>query len=683
MSAEKAQREIHPHDNYRLERLMALITVLLFVLTFSAWAQPLPEQKLPADQTVGLDEIGEGSLLLNGGRPGRFIAAPMVKTDVDIAVTGPFARVRVAQRFRNPAVVCVDATYVFPLPENAAVDRLVVTYGDRKIEGVIREKAEAAAIYEQARSEGRRASLLDQSRPNVFKTSVANLLPQEEIVVELEYQQLVRFERDEYSLRFPTVVAHRYAPDQQTGKVASEEPTASAPVEGTGELNPVTIRVSIEAGVGLREIASKHHQIVATQLSPTRHTVALVEQSIPSDRDFELTWKPQLGAQAQATAFIEEVGGEHFAVITFLPPSSADSFARAPREAIFVIDTSGSMEGVSMEQAREALLFALDRLRPGDTFNVIEFDSGFTTLFNESRPATRDHIEEAKKFVSGLKSDGGTEMLAALEAALASDRANATVVRQVIFVTDGQVSNESQLFATISQKLGASRLFTVGIGSAPNSHFMSGAARFGRGTYTYIGEVSEVRQRMTELFDKLDSPALSDIELDFDTTADVAGIRDLYVGEPLVVTAKLEGRPSTLTLKGSTGSTAWTKTIDLTAAVSAPGVAKIWSREKIASIHDRAFLGETEENIRAAVLPIALKHGLVSKFTSFVAVDHSSPALSAGRCEALTVPVNAPFGGAQPLLDGSLPQTATPAGLYLILGAVLTALAVFLRASLS
>jgi Ca-activated chloride channel family protein len=333
------------------------------------------------------------------------------------------------------------------------------------------------------------------------------------------------------------------------------------------------------------------------------------------------------------------------------------------------------MEGASMQQAKAALLLALDDLKSGDKFNIIDFDSSARPLFNDSKFVDTQSIAEAKSFVEKINADGGTEMLSALQLAMPEHPTTpAGTVRQVIFMTDGQVSNEQELFSFIHARLGESRLFTVGIGAAPNSHFMRNAARFGRGTFTYIGDVQQVQERMSELFAKLDAPVMTSINVhSSDSIAESwpERIPDLYRGEPLVVAMRVHDANAKITLHGSLGNEKWSKELTLLAAGSNDGIARLWGREKIESLMDHLTDGSDPKNVEAAVIEVALQHHLVSPYTSLVAIDQAPQGLNAS-CKAEPLPT-----GNSPDHDdpGTLPQTATPAGLLLMIGGAIAGLA--------
>ncbi len=655
------------------------------------------------------EDAHAGLLLLKTASPGLYLPAPVLDTDVSIRVTGMVARTTVSQRFRNAAGSCVEGIYVFPLPEGSAVDAMRLVIGDRIIEGQVKEREEAKKVYEQAKSEGRKASLVEQERPNIFTTSVASIGPDEEVQVVLEYQEALRFDQGAFRLRFPMVVAPRYNPaptpagvDEQEQSfvraAASSSATASSGVPdaqrirppvanpAAGFTNPVHVKVSLDPGFPLRRVGSGSHAL-RTEAGQGNHTlVTLADRTVAADRDFELAWEPDLGQEPKAAVFTQTLGGELYALLMVIPPDAAAPETRLPRETVFVIDTSGSMHGKSIDGARQALALALSRLAPEDRFNVIEFNSVTRRLFPESRRALPEAVEQARRWVGRLQAQGGTEMLPALAAALetSGEESSSASVRQVLFMTDGAVGNEEELFAFIEKHLGKSRLFTVGLGSAPNSHFMTRAAMFGRGTFTYVASAAEVQPKMTALFRKLEAPVLTNLEVRWDDAAAEAWpskVPDLYAGEPLVVAVRLSSSSPAVTVSGDRGGRPWSHRLALTASREDSGVARLWARFKIAALMDSSTAGAEAEQVRRQVIEVALAHHLVSSYTSLVAVDVTPGAARGAACEARPLPIQLPDGWRAEHVFGEMPSTATPGRVLLLLGFALLSLSAAVRAA--
>ena len=649
-----------------------VLALATFIVAAQAGAAPVPR-----------DDGSRAGLLLRDTPDAAPLPAPLLATDVSISVSGIVARVEVRQRFHNPTAAWQEGVYVFPLPENAAVDHLEMQVGERRIEGQLRERTAARAAYLQAKAEGRKASLLDQERPNVFTASVAHIGPGEDVDITIEYQQTLRLDAGSFRLRFPLVVAPRYIPgdaiaaaadgggwahatDQVPDAARITPPVAPPPA---GRINPVTLAVDLDPGFALAKLDSPTHAIVVDEAADGRHRVTLAGAAVAASRDFELAWTPAVGATPGAALFLEARDGGGYALAMIAPPEFDAHPPRAPREVVFVIDTSGSMEGTSIVQARAALAAALDRLQPTDRFNVIEFNSSARALFAAPRPADAAALDRARAFVAALRARGGTEMRAALELALPPERAPG-FVRQVVFLTDGAVGNEAALFTLIRERLADRRLFTVGLGPAPNSHFMAKAAQFGRGSHTMIGDVREVAQKMGALLVKLESPVLTDIAIAWPGRAEAypASVPDLYVGEPIVVSAALDSLDGEVVVTGTLDGKRWQARLPLAADASAPGIGALWARAKIDALQDRLHDGHAEEGVRAAIVEVALAHHLVSKYTSLVAVD-VTPTLPEGATTASSaMPVNLPDGMSFDAIFGGGPQTATPATIELLVG---------------
>ncbi len=657
-------------------------TAMLFVLFLArnANAGEVPLQKI---ERVG--DAKEGRLVFKS--KDGMLAAPILKTNVHMRITGMIARVKVEQHFKNPTKEWIEGVYVFPLPEESAVDHLDMKVGDRVIEGQIKEKEEAKKTYEAAKQEGKKATLLEQERTNIFTTNVANIGPQEEITVAIEYQETLRYDQGQFRIRFPMVVAPRYIPGTPvandfvgTGFVPNTDQVPDAgritpPVlhPSKGQINPVTIKVELDAGFPLAKLESPYHKTNMKQ-DGHRYAINLANGETPANRDFELVWKPEVGNAPQAAVFTETKNNKTYALVMVMPPSEA-SEAKAkplPREVIFVIDTSGSMEGMSIEQARESLALALGRLTPQDRFNVIQFNSYTSKLYPNAVPVNTRTLQEAQEYARGLRATGGTEIAGALDAALTGSD-NPSVIRQVVFMTDGSVGNEDELFAIIRKKLGDSRLFTIGIGSAPNSYFMTKAAEFGHGTFTYIGKVEEVNEKMSGLFRKLENPVLTNINVDLPGA--IQGemwpkqLPDLYTGEPVMLSAALNDIGSDAIITGSNGAAKWQTKLSLATNKTESGVSVLWARKKIGSLMDTAH--NNPDEAKKAIIITALDHHLVSKYTSLVAVDVTPSRPGDAALKTSAVPTNLPEGWNHEAVFGQLPKTATTAELNMLIGLAL------------
>ena len=671
--------------------------LIVFVSLIFALAAPAARAEVGGDARGPVGRVTEGTLFWRSAEQSTPVPAPTLETEVNIVVTGIVARASVRQSFTNPSQAWAEGIYVFPLPEDAAVDRLRMKIGDRLVEGVIQERAAAKAQYEQAKQEGRRAGLVEQERPNIFTTSVANIAPGAAISIEIEYQQTVRYDSGQYRLRFPMVVGPRYIPGApiagpSSGKGWSPDTdqvrdasriTPAVEHPSRGPLNPVSLTVSLDPGVPLARLTASYHAVQTTPLADGRFRVELARGPVPADRDLELVWQPSTEAAPIATLFTERKGTDAFAILMVTPPASgAPDAPRLPREVIFVLDNSGSMHGASIEQAKAALKLALDRLQPGDTFNVIRFNHTTDAVFSTAQAATAANLATATRYVGRIKADGGSEMLPAMRQALDGGE-HPGRLRQVIFLTDGAVGNEAELFAAIHDRLGDSRLFTIGIGSAPNSHFMREAARLGRGTFTYIGSINEVREKMVALFAKLESPALTDVEIEPVASAEIVPERipDVYLGEPITVALRAPALPTQVVLRGRLGVQVWERALELHPAGEGAGLSSHWASAKIATLLDRRRTGTAEDEIRRSVLDLALTFHLVSPYTSLVAVDVTPVRPGDQSLESHALETNLPDGWDYTAVFG-LGQGATDAPVHLIIGLFACLLAALAAAAL-
>ena len=600
--------------------------------------------------------------------------APKVSTEVAIEVKGIVARTRVTQVFHNPGAEFVEGVYVFPLPEKAAVDRLWMKIGERLVEGRIQEKAEARLTFEKAKREGRKAALVEQQRPNLFTNRVAHIGPGDRIEIKIEYQQALAYDGGRFSLRFPLAVTPRYdpMPDEPKAAEAALVPAVYATRTG-GLVNPVDIVVVIDAGVPLGHVVSSYHDTVIEKAGAQKVAVLLAKEQEEADRDFELTWSVAPADAPRAALFTHRTADTDYALVMVVPPQAGGeevAAQRLPRETILVVDTSGSMQGASIEQARRALEHALGTLTPRDRFNLIEFNSTARALWPAALDASPRNLEIAREWVRRLKADGGTEMMSALTLALDGTETPG-YLRQVVFITDGAVGNEDALFRMISGRLGSSRLFTVGIGSAPNSHFMTRAAQFGRGTFTHIGDLREVNEKMARLFEKIEAPVLRDVAIRWADGTPVetfpARVPDLYLGEPVIVAAAASAPLKPIVVSGLRGNQPWSVALTPSPDGDASGVGALWARWKIASLMDEITRGAEIEKIRPQVVKVALEHHLVSAYTSLVAVD-VTPTAPGGETRSAMVRSSAPAGM-------ELPQTDTAATLQLLLGMLALAFA--------
>lgn len=713
--------------------ILPLISAALISASLSpaVWAADTPLQTSPlsaqAKNDIGMNDIRDGSLLFKTDRLGRYIKAPMVSTDVKMKIAGPVIRTTLSQTFENNSDDWVEGVYVFPLPEKAAVDRLRIVVGGRLIEGQVKEKKHAKQIYETAKAQGKKASLVEQLRPNMFSASVANIGPHESVAIQIEYQDKSEIKHGVASLTFPMTVAPRFSPPSEVIKLATADgrtmPVVLDPVldrhlisppfmppqnEPTAYLRlPVSINIELDAGFELANIESPYHEISVKQIDGDSAHITLREGEVPANRDFQLKWRAQASTEPQRAVFKETIGETSYLMTMMSPPlpETPILLKSHAREMLFIIDTSGSMGGTSITQARRALKLGLNQLGPEDSFNVTRFSSGYSKFSNEPVLATQDNIRKALRYVDRLSAGGGTMMKPALRDSF-DTKSDDERLRQIVFITDGAIGNETELFALIQDKLGDARMFPVGIGSAPNRFFMSRAAKFGRGTMVMIGKIDEVETRMGELFAALENPVLTNLQLSLKDSGEAYPSRlpDLYDGEPVISIVKLASHelPSSLVISGDYADSPYKGRLDISQASPAKGLSVLWAREKIADLEEQRFERQGAAKIDAEILKTALEYHLVSRLTSLVAVDVTPSRDLSKPLKTLNVPTQLPEGwdfaklasnsstqqhmrpanhqaAAAPKRSAPMPSTASPHILMVLLGLLLILFGVISR----
>jgi len=616
----------------------------------------------------------------NGAPAGPAI---ILKSDANMTLTGLINHVVVTQTYQNENPFAVNARYVFPLPDESAVHAMTMRIGERVIKGQIDKKVEAEKKYEEAKKAGKQAALVRQQRANMFITNVANIGPGEQVIIELEYQEIIDYSSGTFAIRFPTTITPRYHAISGEVEVSTQNQAHVNPLP-TGWLSPVysiqnitqnstqtdnvpssqfSLNIDIDVGLELVDINSKFHNVDVQNTAFGQYKIALNETNAVN-RDFVLEFKPLQKEQAQAAFFTQQFeNGDRYGLAMLMPPG--DHFTqtqRLPREMVFVVDTSGSMHGQSMEQAKKALFYALSLLDSDDSFNIIGFDNIVTPMSDEPLIASDFNLRRAERFIYSLEADGGTEIQGALNAVLDGSEFDG-FVRQVVFLTDGSVSNEDALFKNIQSKLGDSRLYTVGIGSAPNSFFMRRAADIGKGSFTFIGSTSEVQPKMQQLFDKLTHPAITNLALSDESGKSLdfwpSPLPDLYFGEPIMVAIKLNNAKNVV-LAGQTAQGPLSIKLSTQNSSSAQGIAKLWARQKIKSL----LLYNEQSVVKDEVQELALTHQLLSPFTAFIAIEQTQIKEVAEQTAQAT-------NALPQSMAMRLPQTDGQSRLHILLGCIL------------
>ena len=604
------------------------------------------------------DTLGSGAMLARLPGEEKEIPVPLKHTDVRADISGYIASVEVTQKFHNPYSEKIEAVYHFPLPQNAAITDFIMTIGERKIRGIIREREEAERIYHEARRQGYVASLLTQERANIFTQKVANIEPGKSIDVNIKYFNTLAYKDGWYEFVFPMVVGPRFNPPGMTdgiGAVARGKHGLSGQKTELQYLRPgersghdIALRVNVDAGVPVEEVACSTHVIKNQAVPPNKVSVTLSSMDSIPNKDFVLRYK--VAGRTVKTALLthrDQRGG--FFTLMLCPPENLKSLWRKPMELVFVLDCSGSMSGKPIAKAKAAIERALKRLGPGDTFQIIRFSNNASQLGPDPVPATRANVRKGLAYLASLSGSGGTMMIEGIKAALDFPH-DPRRLRVVSFMTDGYIGNEAQMLAAVHDKLGASRIFSFGVGSSVNRYLLERMAKLGRGAVAYVG-LDESGGRAVDLFyERISHPALSDITVNWGNmqVSDVypREVPDLFVGRPVTIVGRFSGDSKTsIRIRGTAGDEKREIVLPVNTADSSAmhkGIAPVWARIKIADLCDQAT-HDSDPELPERIKDVALEYGLMSQYTAFVAVD-SLTRTTGDHGTTVSVPVPVPEG---------------------------------------
>ena len=600
-------------------------------------ASPKPQTRPQLDSSP---YPGQLTILDKEGRPGAL--CPLERTSVNAKIAGFGAEVNVVQSFVNTSKTPIEAVYTFPLPNDAAVHRMRMKIGERVIEGLIKRRGEARQIYEAAKAAGRNAALLDQERPNIFTQSVANIMPGSRIQIEISYVQLMKYDSGQFEFSFPMVVGPRFlgnAPDP--GKIDPPRVTRT----GTN----IDLSVEVDAGTTISNVNSVLHEIETVGLGGNRVKVSLKKEDEIPNRDFILRYQA-VGSMPKA-AFVthsDQRGG--FFTLVMMPPQRPTERQIMPREVIFVMDQSGSQSGFPIEQSKELTLKMIKQLRPGDTFNVIGFANAVRTLWSEPRSLSAENLSQAEAFVGTMQANGGTQLREGVVAALQGQHDPARL-RIVLFNTDGYVGDEAMVLDTIQKQRDRARMFTFGIGNSVNRFLIDSMAEEGRGMAEYVTLAEAADKAVAGFVKRTQTPVLTDLSVAFNGVAvsDVQpqNLPDVFDNRPVVLYGRFTGGGrGQVTLNGKLGGRPWSQTLDLdfSGRSNAGAVPILWARKKIAEIERTDYLAglkgqqRNANSVETRVTDLALQFGLMSQYTSFVAVETRVVNVG-GKLRTVAVPV--------------------------------------------
>jgi Ca-activated chloride channel family protein len=551
---------------------------------------------------------------------------PLKDTRVNIAVTGVIADVQVLQTYRNEGSRPINASYIFPASTRAAVYSMRMKIGDQVIVAKIKEKQAAKQEFDEARKQGKSASLLEQERPNVFSMSLANVMPGEQIEIELRYTELLIPTDGTYEVVFPTVVGPRYSSPQDSA--AKTSGVVQTPYLHQGDKPTSTLQISarIAAGVPIYDLSSPSHQVRPEWQGPSTAQVALQEaDAFQGNRDFVLRYR-LAGDQIHSGLLLFQGEDENFFLYMAQPPTRVTIEDMPAREYIFVVDVSGSMEGFPLNTSKNLLKDLIGQLKPSDWFNVILFAGDSTVLSPTSLPANSDNISRAIQLLEQQRGSGGTELLSAIKQAMGLDR-SANVSRSIVLVTDGYVSGERGVFDHIRANLNNCNVFAFGIGASVNRYLIEGVAHAGMGEPFIVTKESEAQATAAKFREYIEAPVLTDIQVHsvgFDTyDVHPAHSPDLFAQRPVIVFGKWRGPLSgTFELQGKTGRGEFVTSLDV--ATVQPDSANsalrfLWARSRIAELSDYGSRNPDEDRIKE-ITSLGLKYSLLTQYTSFIAV---------------------------------------------------------------
>ena len=583
------------------------------------------------------DEITQGALRVLSDSTEK-LELPLTHTSVDAKVSGFLASVEVTQFFNNPMEETIEAVYVFPLPQNAAVDDMLMKIGDRTIKGVMKKRDEAREMYERAKAQGQTASLLEQERPNIFTQSIANILPGDSIQITIHYMQVLKYDYGQYEFVFPMVVGPRFIPGNTSGRsgegwaddtdrvpdASRITPPVLTPTQRSG--HDIDLTLSVDAGVPIHKMRSVSHQIEMKREGKSKVEVTIASNDTIPNKDF--IFRYNVAGDKPETAMLThhgENGG--FFMLLVQPKANYALDEITPKEMIFVVDCSGSMSGQPIKRAKDAMKQCITGMNPKDSFQIIRFSESASAFSPKPLPNTPENITRALGFIEALQGQGGTHMLEGIKAALDYPH-DPERMRIVFFMTDGYIGNENEILSAINKKLGNARLFSFGVGSSVNRFLLERMAEVGRGTVQYVRQDEDTKEAVTRFYERISKPYLTDISIDWNglKVVDVypQRIPDLFSAQPVIIHGRYKSAgKASITINGLIAG----KKVKLPVNVELPThepahkvLSTLWARTKIKDLMDQMYRGEKDDLVKE-VTDIALKYKIISKYTSFVAVE--------------------------------------------------------------
>jgi Ca-activated chloride channel homolog len=650
---------------------LVLIAVTLLCFASGASAQEAANGEVPEDKTLAPYFFVKGDPSVD--------SLPLKDTQVDIAVSGVIADVKVVQTYRNEGSRPINASYVFPASTRAAVYAMRMKLGDQIIVAKIKEREAAKQEFDEAKEKGKSASLLEQNRPNVFSMSLANIMPGEQVEIELRYTELLVPSEGIYEVVFPTVVGPRYSSDSESG-ARQEDRWVKSPYLHQGKKPTSTLHITtrISAGVPIQDLTCPSHKIAPLWLNSTIAQLSLDDaDAFQGNRDFVLRYR-LAGNQIASGLILYQGQDENFFLYMAQPPQRIVTEDVPAREYIFVVDVSGSMEGFPLNTSKQLLRDLIGKLRPTDLFNVVLFAGDAAVLSEKSLQANQQNISQAIHLLEQQRGGGGTELLAAMKQAMSIPR-DANISRSVVLVTDGYISGEQGVFDYIRENLNQCNVFSFGIGTSVNRYLIEGVARAGMGEPFVVTQESEAAAMADKFREYIQTPLLTDIKVTSPgfETYDVypAQLPDLMAQRPVIVFGKWRGTVGgTFELRGKTGRGDYLATFDVASVQpdeSNRALRYLWARSRIAELSDYGLADIAEDRVNE-ITSLGLKYSLLTQYTSFIAVREQVTNPN-GQAENVEQPLPLPMGVSD-LAVGSEPELV-----WLMIASLLIAVTMIFR----
>lgn len=605
---------------------------------------------------------------------------PLKDTRVEIAVSGVIADVKVLQTYRNEGSRPINAIYIFPASTRAAVYAMRMKIGDQVVVAKIKEREKAKEEFEKAKQEGKSASLLEQERPNVFSMNLANIMPQDQIEIELRYTELLAPTDGVYQVVFPTVVGPRYASKETA---AGKDSWVRSPYDKQGKkpASALHITTRISAGVPIQDLTCSSHQVFPQWQSPGVAQISLDDADpFQGNRDFVLRYR-LAGAQITSGLLLFQGEDENFFLYMAQPPARVATDEIPAREYIFVVDVSGSMEGFPLNTSKQLLKDLIGQLKPTDLFNVVLFAGDSTVLSPQSLAANQENIAAAIRLLEEQRGSGGTELLPAIQQAMSLPRA-ASISRSIVLVTDGYISGEEGVFDYIREHLHQCNVFSFGIGSSVNRYLIEGVAKAGMGEPFIVTEESEAAAVAAKFREYIQTPVLTDIQVravGFETyDVHPARFPDLLAQRPVILFGKWRGPVTgSFELQGKSGRGEYVTRLEVAGVQPDEGnraLRYLWARSRIAELSDYGSSSVAEDKVKE-ITALGLKYSLLTQYTSFIAVREEVRNLS-GAAQDVKQPLPLPLGVSELAIGGGTQVGSEPELIWLI--ALSLALALFM-----